>query len=362
MKLLALLPLLAALSLLQDGSTDPEATEAGRREYLGRDIARTMHWSGAGWLTRDSREEEEAPARLLRWLDLEPGETACDFGCGNGYHTLPMAEAVGAEGEVLAVDLQPEMLELLEVRARAAGLGNVRPVQGSVRDTGLPAASCDLVLLVDVYHELSHPVTTLRGLRDALRPGGELVLVEFRAEDPEVPIKPDHKMSEAQVVLEMAANGLSFSRLLEGLPWQHALAFRRDPDFPRESGQARAEGEAVARGLARALARGDLLAVSGYLGRRVEVGGESTRSRDWLAGWSEHLEELGEEAWRAHHGGLALAIEGVPGPDEESASSDDRLTLVLGTGPDALRFELEREPDGRWRVAAAPAAPRLAGR
>lgn len=369
MKPLLLLPLLALLSAAprQDAPSDPEASEAGRREYLGREIARTMHWSGAGWLTRDSREEEEAPARLLRWLDLEPGATACDFGCGNGYHTLPMAEAVGAEGEVLAVDLQPEMLELLGARAAAAGLDNVRPVRGSVRDTGLAPGSCDLVLLVDVYHELSHPVTTLRGLRDALRPEGELVLVEFRAEDPEVPIKPDHKMSEAQVVLEMAANGLAYSRQLEGLPWQHALAFRRDPDFPREAGQAEAEGRAVALGLARAFARGDLLSVAGYLPRRVGVGGASTRARDWLEGWTELRAGLGEEGWRTRHAALPVAVTRV-GPAQGAGAAPEPgeppapLSLTLGEGPEALRFVLERDPDGRWLASDVPAAPEPAAR
>ena len=334
----------------QGEEPSPEATEAGRSEYLGREIARTMHWSGAGWLTRDSREAEEAPRRLLSWLDLEPGETACDFGCGNGYHTLPMAEAVGTGGEVLAVDLQPEMLELLEVRARAEGLENIRTVRSTVRETGLEAASCDLVLLVDVYHELSHPVTTLQGLRRALRAEGELVLVEFRAEDPEVPIKPDHKMSEAQVLLEMAANGLVFSRRLDGLPWQHALAFRSDPDHPRESGQAVAEGEAVALGLARAFARADWLALSGYLGRRLEVADRRVRARDWIAAWAAAAEREGLEAWRTRLAGVGPSTSAVEGVE-------DRLQLVLGSDGEAGRFTLGRLADGRWQVVSAPAAP-----
>jgi|GEM_PF-318207 len=209
----------------QQPPLDPEATAAGRATFLGREVAHTMHWAGAGWLMRKTREDEENGVALREWLAVKPGQTLCDLGCGNGYHTLPLAEEVGDQGRMFAVDLQPQMLVMLEQRTADAQLDNVEFVEATIDDPKLPQDSCDLVLMVDVYHELSHPVRVMRRVRAALREGGEVVLVEFRAEDPSVPIKPEHMMSKAQVIREMASHGFSLSRETDALPWQHAMAF-----------------------------------------------------------------------------------------------------------------------------------------
>ena len=205
---------------------DPESTAQGRTSYLGREVAHTMHWQGAGWLMRKTREDQENGALLRKWLAVVPGQSVCDFGCGNGYHTVPLATAVGDQGKVLAVDLQPEMLTMLRKRCEQRKLTNVTYIAATIDDPKLPAGSCDLILLVDVYHELSHPVRVMAHLRRALKPGGRVVLVEFRKEDESVPIKPEHTMSKAQVVREMATHGFALAEQFDGLPWQHAMAFR----------------------------------------------------------------------------------------------------------------------------------------
>lgn len=245
---------------------DPEATAAGRRHYLGREVAHTMHWAGAGWLMRKTREEEENGIALRKWLAVKPGQAVCDLGCGNGYHTVPLAEAVGTKGRMFAVDLQPQMLVMLEQRTDDAGLDNVTFVEATVDDPKLPKASCDLVLMVDVYHELSHPVRVLQRVRRALKKDGRVVLVEFRAEDPEVPIKPEHMMSKAQVIREMASHGFALDRETDTLPWQHAMAFaavdKRGADF---------EARQVLRGFATALRGKDRRIVAPYLAPKLEL-------------------------------------------------------------------------------------------
>lgn len=230
---LALIPL-ALLALCQSspcqaGSApqDPEASPAGRTSYLGREVAHTMHWKGAPWLMRQTREDEENGTLLRRWLKVAEGEAVCDFGCGNGYHTVPLAEAVGASGKMFAVDLQPQMLTMLRKRCDDRKLTNVEYIESTIDDPKLPAGSCDLILLVDVYHELSHPVRVMTRLREALKPQGRIVLVEFRKEDKSVPIKPEHTMTKAQVVREMARHGFALQSQFDELPWQHAMAFTR---------------------------------------------------------------------------------------------------------------------------------------
>jgi ubiquinone/menaquinone biosynthesis C-methylase UbiE len=193
--------------------------------YLGRRIAPTMSHEGAEWLTRPEREAEEHSARMLRELGLRPGDVACDVGAGNGYHTLEMARTVAPGGRAIAVDIQPEMLALLRQRARAAKLANVETILGGQADPKLPRGVCDLVLLADVYHELDQPSEMLRHLRRALSARGVLVLLEFRAEDPDVPIDPEHKMTRAQILRELGANGFEVVRSFEGLPWQHLMFF-----------------------------------------------------------------------------------------------------------------------------------------
>jgi SAM-dependent methyltransferase len=225
--------LLAVASLLSGDKArgEPDAAAAERTEpavYMGRTIAPPMHYSGAAWLTRDSRDAEENPAMLLKALDLRVGQTVCDFGCGNGFHTLQIAKRVGPRGAVYAVDIQPEMLDLLAERAEPRGLANVTTVLATDDDPGLPAATFDLVLMVDVYHELSDPPPVLATVRESLKPQGRVAVVEFREEDPTVPILPLHKMSQAQVLREIEANGFTLVGQFDNLPWQHVLFFARD--------------------------------------------------------------------------------------------------------------------------------------
>ncbi|MBL8723158.1 MAG: methyltransferase domain-containing protein [Planctomycetes bacterium] len=228
-----ILPFAALALSLVPRAQDPEASPEGRTHYLGRAIAQTMHWTGAGWLLRATREAEENGALLQRWLAVAPGQTVADLGCGNGYHTLPLARAAGPTGRVFGVELQPQYLTMLQQRTTAAGLTNVLGIAATLDDPKLPVGSCDLVLMVDVYHELSHPVRVMQRVREALRSGGRVVLVEFRAEDPEVPIKPEHTMTKAQMRRELASHGFRCTDEFDALPWQHAMAFVPAPDDAR---------------------------------------------------------------------------------------------------------------------------------
>lgn len=216
-------------------ATEARPRERGRTEYLGRPIAQTMHYAGAPWLVRNSREREEEPAKLLAALSLERGQTVCDLGCGNGFYTLPLAQLVAPTGRVLAVDIQREMLLLLSERARARSVRGVETLLGTARNPRLPAGEVDLVLLVDVYHEFSHPVEMLASIHQSLRPTGRVALVEFRAEDPTVPIKPLHKMTQTQCLKEFTANDFKLVGQYDGLPWQHVLFFARTDSPLRES-------------------------------------------------------------------------------------------------------------------------------
>jgi cyclopropane fatty-acyl-phospholipid synthase-like methyltransferase len=194
-------------------------------EYKGRTIAPYMTFHGADWLTRESREKEEHCKTLIKALKLKSGQTVCDMGCGNGYYTLKIAKLVGKQGRVLAVDVQPEMLHMLELRAKDHNVSNVEPIQGTLVDPKLPDGEVDLILLVDVYHEFSHPEQMLQAMRKSLRPHGRLALVEFRLEDPSVPIKLEHKMSKEQIMKEFPPNGFKLVEEFEKLPWQHVLFF-----------------------------------------------------------------------------------------------------------------------------------------
>lgn len=193
--------------------------------YLGREIAQTMHFSGAPWLIRENREDEERCSIMLGQLGVKPGMTVCDMGCGNGFYSLQLAKMVGPKGRVLCVDIQPEMLRLLERRAVDQGIDNLVPILGAVHDPRLPKASVDLILLVDVYHEFSHPEQMLQGMRASLKPDGVIALLEYRAEDPNVPIKPLHKMSKKQILKEFTPNGFRLVREFNRLPWQHMMFF-----------------------------------------------------------------------------------------------------------------------------------------
>ncbi len=206
----------------------------GEPTFMGRQKAQTMSFHGAPWLTRGSRLTEERPDLLQAALRLAPGQTACDIGSGNGFHTLPMAQAVAPGGRAYAVDIQAEMLDLLAARAAAQSVGNIERVLGSQFATKLPPGTCDVALMVDVYHEFSDPAAMLGDLRAALAPAGELVVVEYREEDRSVPIKARHKMSKRQVHTELTAHGFKLVRELDTLPWQHALFYQRD-DGPGEA-------------------------------------------------------------------------------------------------------------------------------
>lgn len=198
--------------------------------YLGREIAQTMHYSGAPWLVRESRQREEDCRMLLQALELEKGQAVCDLGCGNGFYTLELARRVGPKGQVYAVDIQREMLQLLMQRSVEIGFRNITPVLGSPTDPNLPEGEIDLVLCVDVYHEFSHPAEMLAAIRKSLSDDGLLVLAEFRAEDPAVPIKPLHKMTKAQAKKELEACGFQIAREFDRLPWQHLLFFKKADD------------------------------------------------------------------------------------------------------------------------------------
>lgn len=206
----------------------PGPSDVPPTHFEGREIATTMSYLGAAWLTRPERDAEEDATRLHEALGLRSGQTACDVGAGSGYHTVRLARAVGPTGRVLAVDLQPKMLELLRERVAAAGLRNVEAIEATPSDPRLPAGACDLILLVDVYHELAWPEPMLAAFRRALAPDGRLALVEFRAEDPDVPIKRLHKMSKVQIDRELLPRGFSRVETFDGLPWQHLVFFARD--------------------------------------------------------------------------------------------------------------------------------------
>jgi SAM-dependent methyltransferase len=209
-----------------------EPSSSAPARYMGREIATTMHYSGAAWLVRESRQREEDCQRLLKELDIRPGQVICDMGCGNGFYTLKLARLTGSQGKIYAVDIQQEMLDMLRTMARNEKLQNVIPVLGAERDPHLPEGALDLVLMVDVYHEFSRPEEMLRAIRRSLKPAGRIASVEFRAEDPKVPIKPLHKMSKQQILKEFEANGLKVAGQFDGLPWQHLMFFSRDDGSP----------------------------------------------------------------------------------------------------------------------------------
>jgi ubiquinone/menaquinone biosynthesis C-methylase UbiE len=239
--------------------------EKARRTYMGRIVAQYMSHLGASWLVRPERNDEENALEAFDQLGIQPGMTLVDLGCGNGYWTLPMAKACvrqpplnadassadenadeddteSLDGQVLAVDIQPEMLQKLRENMLRAGVDNIQPILGKVDDPRLPAGKVDLVLLVDVYHEFSHPESMLWSIRRSLKPEGVIALLEYRAEDPDVPIKPLHKMSKSQILKEYAASNLKLVREYNELPWQHLMFFARD-DSPLPEIEAKSASE-----------------------------------------------------------------------------------------------------------------------
>jgi ubiquinone/menaquinone biosynthesis C-methylase UbiE len=191
----------------------------------GRRIAPVMGWQGAEWLERDKRIDEEAPDEAIRLLQIASGASVADIGAGSGYMTVRLADKVGPTGRVYANDVQPQMIEILRRRLESKKITNVVLVQGEVDDPKLPAATMDVALMVDVYHELSQPQLMLRHIRESLKPAGRLVLLEYRKEDPSIPIRLEHKMSVREAKLEVEAEGFTLSKVDESLPWQHVLIF-----------------------------------------------------------------------------------------------------------------------------------------
>jgi len=231
---LAVLLLCTATLVLADSgkpgerySRVPAGADGIGKRYMGRDIAGVMGWQGAAWLEREEREREERTDLLVTALQLKPGMVVADIGAGTGYLARRMAPAVMPGGKVLAVDVQPEMVAMLQSTVRQSGLTQIQPLLGAEDDVRLPPSSVDLAIMVDVYHELAFPYEVLGSIVRALKPGAQLVFVEYRAEDPQVPIKALHKMSEVQIKREAAAHALVWDRTVGTLPWQHLVVFRK---------------------------------------------------------------------------------------------------------------------------------------
>jgi ubiquinone/menaquinone biosynthesis C-methylase UbiE len=195
--------------------------------YMGREIAHVMGHQAADWLERPERDQEEHTTRLLEALKFKHGEVVADIGAGTGYFTRRMARMIAPSGRVLAVDIQREMLDLLTNNLAEQGITNVVPILGTDKDPKLPRASVDSILMVDVYHEFDHPFEMVEAMCRAMKPGGRMIFVEFRGEDPKVPIKTVHKMTEAQVRKEMAPHPLEWVETIAVLPRQHIIVFRR---------------------------------------------------------------------------------------------------------------------------------------
>ncbi|HYP12862.1 MAG TPA: methyltransferase domain-containing protein [Bryobacteraceae bacterium] len=203
----------------------------GQAEHpvTGRRIAGVMGIGGANWLERSEREIEEMPETALDKIGLQKGMTVADVGAGVGYFTVRLGRRVGPEGKVYAVDVQPEMLSILKTRAAKASLTNITTVLGTESDPKLPRDSLDLILLVDVYHEFSQPGRMLQRMREALKKDGRLVMLEYRKEDPHIPIRSDHKMTVEEAKLELQAEGFRLENVYPDLPRQHILVFRKNP-------------------------------------------------------------------------------------------------------------------------------------
>jgi len=228
--------------------TRPATRDGTGKFYMGREIAQVMGHQGANWLERPEREREEGTTLLIDNMDLKPADVVADIGAGTGYMSFRMAKKVPG-GKILAVDIQQEMLDLLTAKAKELGVKNVEPVLGKIDDPKLPAAAVDVALFVDAYHEFSHPREMMDAVVRALKPGGRVALVEYRAEDPNVPIKPLHKMTEAQAKREMAAVGLVHLETKHMLPWQHLMIFQK-PAQPTGTGSRVMQNESTGASLA----------------------------------------------------------------------------------------------------------------
>jgi ubiquinone/menaquinone biosynthesis C-methylase UbiE len=216
-----------AAVLIATAAASVLAQTAGVHPVSGRRYAGVMSYQGASWLDREERDIEEAPDRALDAIGIEKGSVVADVGAGSGYMTVRMAERVGPGGRVFGTDIQPQMLTMLRQRLDREKISNVTLVQGAIDDPKLPASTLDLILMVDVYHEFSEPQKMLRGLRAALKPTGRMVLLEYKKEDPSIPIRLEHKMTVAEAKLEVEAEGFRLARVGSELPRQHILVFTR---------------------------------------------------------------------------------------------------------------------------------------
>jgi ubiquinone/menaquinone biosynthesis C-methylase UbiE len=199
----------------------------GVHPISGRRYATVMDARGAEWLDRRERETEENPDEALSIIGIKKGSSVADIGAGSGYMTVRLSKRVGSNGVVYASDIQQPMLDILDKRLKSSRITNVQLVLGAPDDPKLPPASIDLALLVDVYHEFSQPQAMLRGIHEALKPGGRLVLLEYKKEDPSIPIRPEHKMSVSEAKMEVEPEGFRLGRVDDGLPWQHVLIFNK---------------------------------------------------------------------------------------------------------------------------------------
>ena len=229
-RLSALVVLLLSFLLFTANLVAHDSDDAAPKTFKGRVIAPTMSYRGAGWLERPDRDITEQPEKVLDALKIPSGSTVADIGAGTGYFSLRLAKRVGPEGRVLATDIQPQMLTLLNENMRAAGIRNIEPILCTPTDAKLPDGQLDLALMVDVYHELEYPEETLAQVRRALKPDGRLVLVEYRGEDPNVPIKPEHKTTLAQVRSELEPMGFRLREVFEFLVYQRVVVFVKKND------------------------------------------------------------------------------------------------------------------------------------
>ena len=192
--------------------------------YMGREIAHVMGFQGIGWLERSDREKEENVSNLIQNMRIESNDKIADIGAGSGYHVIRMAP-LAKNGVVYAVDIQSKMLEVIKSKIELSKIKNITTILGSEKSIQLPKNSIDKILMVDVYHEFNFPKEMIRTIKNALKPNGELFLIEYRGEDPRVPIKKIHKMSEKQAVKEMEAAGFTLRENISNLPWQHCMIF-----------------------------------------------------------------------------------------------------------------------------------------
>ena len=207
-------------------SDGPKTRDGIGKYYQGREIAHVMGHPAINWLERREREQEEAPKKALDLIKLAPGEVLADIGAGSGYYSLRIAMN-HLNARVVSVDIQPEMIDFLKERAEQLEINNVSPHLGKIDDIGLPDQSINAALMVDAYHEFSHPYEMMTSIASALKSGGRVYLLEYREEDPDVPIKPLHKMSQEQAKKEMALAGLVWDKTIDDLPWQHFMVFRK---------------------------------------------------------------------------------------------------------------------------------------